>query len=163
MHIIDRFQNSQNIVCEYNRTDIAGETLRKIKPGSILYLENPMFHSLPLLHLKGYQPYSLSYCFLKVWTVFRHSFRLLFWKISQNDNIASSFEFCSRNRIWTAVVFPSPTVKDICGWYIIDLYIFKTTWALIIKNVLHVSVDITDIIWNQSVLSWPLFPVDFWT
>ena len=59
-------QNCQNIVCEYNRTDIAGETLRKIKPGSGFYFQNSMFHSLPLLHLKGYQPDSFSYRFLKV-------------------------------------------------------------------------------------------------
>ena len=70
--------------------DIAGETLSKIKAGSGFYFENSKFHSLPLLHLKEYEPDSFSYRFLKVSTVFRHSFRHLFWKISQNDNIASS-------------------------------------------------------------------------
>ena len=31
----------------------AGETVRKIKPGSGFYFENSMFHSLPLHHFKG--------------------------------------------------------------------------------------------------------------
>ena len=44
------------ILSEYNRTDIAGETLRKIKTGSGFYFENCIFHSLPLLDLKGYEP-----------------------------------------------------------------------------------------------------------
>ncbi|MFM0898617.1 hypothetical protein, partial [Klebsiella pneumoniae] len=48
------------------RTDVAGESLRKIQSGSGFYFENSMFHSLPLLHLKGYQPDSFSYRFLKV-------------------------------------------------------------------------------------------------
>ena len=68
----------QTLRLEYNKTDIAGKTLRKIKPGSGFYFESSMFHSLPLLHIKGYQPDSFSDCFLKVSTDFRHSFRLLF-------------------------------------------------------------------------------------
>ena len=51
--------------------------------------ESSLFHCQPSLHLKGYQPDSFSYGFLKVWTVFRHSFRLLFWKMSEKEPIAS--------------------------------------------------------------------------
>uniref|UniRef100_A0A8C7U0X3 Uncharacterized protein n=1 Tax=Oncorhynchus mykiss TaxID=8022 RepID=A0A8C7U0X3_ONCMY len=43
------------------RTDIAGETLRKIKTGSGFNFENSMFHSLALLDLKGYEPDSFFY------------------------------------------------------------------------------------------------------
>ena len=136
-------ENCQNIVCEYNWTDIAGETLRKIKPGSGFYFENSMFHSLPLLHLKGYQPDSFSYRFLKVSKVFRHSFRLLFWKMSQNDNIASSGHM-SFDRYCFSLSYCKRHLRLIYYW----LYILKTTWGLIIKNVWHFSVDIMETIWN---------------
>ena len=61
-----------------------------------------MFHSLPSLHLKGYQPYSFSYGFPMVWTVFRHRFRLLFWKMSEKDHIASLYG-------WVPAAFCMPT------------------------------------------------------
>ena len=51
-----------NIVCEYNRTDIAGKNLRKIQRGSA-YFESSLFHCIPSLHLKGYQPDSFPYGF----------------------------------------------------------------------------------------------------
>ena len=68
------FPNCKNIVCEYNRTDIAGENLRKIQSGSASYFETYASYA----YLKGYQPDSFFYGFPKVSTVFRHSFRLLF-------------------------------------------------------------------------------------
>ena len=72
-----RIENSKvsktvKILSEYNRTDIAGENLRKFQR------ESSLFHCMPSLHVKGYQPDSFSYRFLKVSTIFRHSFRLLF-------------------------------------------------------------------------------------
>ena len=38
------------IVCEYNRTDIAGETLRKIQSGSASYFETVVFLCTPIGH-----------------------------------------------------------------------------------------------------------------
>ena len=64
-----KFQNCQNIVCEYNRTDIAGENLRKIQSGSVSYFETSLFLCMPILHLKGYQPDSFFCGFPKVSTV----------------------------------------------------------------------------------------------
>ena len=129
------------MVCEYNRTDIAGETLRKIKTGSGFYFENSMFHSLPLLDLKGYEQDSFSYRFLKVSTVFRHSFRLLFWKMSQNDNIASSghMSFARATDFGQPLLFPLLFPLLLWKTFAVDilyyrLYIWKTTRGLIIKN-----------------------------
>ena len=53
---------------------------------------------MPSLHLKGYQPDSFPYGFHMVWTVFRHSFSLLFWKMSENDHIAS-VDGCEQNSL----------------------------------------------------------------
>ena len=108
---------------------------------------------MPFLHLKGYQPDSFPYGFHMVWTVFRHSFRLLFWKISEKDNIASVdswvfAEFCLRNRVGQPLSLPLLLKKRQSRLIYYRLYILKTTWGLIIKNVWHVSVDIMDIIWN---------------
>ena len=108
-----------------------------------------MFHSLPLLHLKGYEPDSFSYCFFKVSTVFRHSFRLLFWNISQNNNLASS----GHMSFACATEFVQPLFSPLLLWktfavYILLIIYFKTTWGLIIKIVWHVSVDIMETFWN---------------
>ena len=88
---------------------------------------------MPCLHLKGYQPDSFSYGFRKVSTVFRHSFRFLFWKMSQNDNIASSGHM-SFDRYCFSLSYCERHLQLI--YY--RLYILKTTWGLIIKNIWHV-------------------------
>ena len=117
-----------------------------------------MFHSLPLLHLKGYQPYSFSYRFLKVSTVFRHSFRLLFWKMSQNDNIASSgrMSFARATEFGQPLLFPLLLIKTFAV-DILSIIYFKNNLRFDYKNIWHVSVDITETIWNLSALSSGFF------
>ena len=85
---IENTKVSKNIVCEYNRTDIAGETLRKIQTGSASYFETVVFLCTPIGHGNGYQPYSLFYVFPKMSTAFWRSFTPLCWRMSVNDYIA---------------------------------------------------------------------------
>jgi hypothetical protein len=53
-----------------------------------------MFQCLPLLDLKGYEPDSFSYRFLKVSTVFRHSFKAFILKNARGHmSFAHATEF----------------------------------------------------------------------
>ena len=106
---------------------------------------------MPSLHLKRYQPDSFPYGFHVVWTVFRHSFSLLFWKMSENDHIASvdgwvPAEFCMRQQLGADIFSPIEKATVRLKYY--RLFIVKTTWGLIIKNVWHVSTNFTDTIWK---------------
>jgi hypothetical protein len=88
-----------------------------------------------------------------VWTVFRHSFRLLFWKMSGNDHIASLYDwvpaaFCMHNSLEQTFSLSLLMKKLQSRSKYYRLYIVKTTRGLIIKNVWHVSTDYTDTIWN---------------
>ena len=87
-------------------------------------------------------------------TTTRHSgCRLLFWKMSVNDNIASVVrwwlsEWFVHNR-QRRPLFLSLLVKSQLSrliYYQIDIW--KTPWGMIIKNVCDVSVDIMDLICN---------------
>ena len=98
-----------------------------------------MFHCLPSLHLKGYQPNSFSYGFPMLWTVFRRSFRLLFWKMSEKDHIASVYswvspEFCLRNSLEQPLCLSLLLTKLKSRLIYYRLNIEKTTWGLIIKD-----------------------------
>ena len=89
-----------------------------------VFPESSLFHWMPCLHLKGYQQDSFSYGFLKVWTVFRHSFRLLFGKMSEKDHTASLYgwvtaAFCMHNSLEHPFSL-SLWRSYIPGWYIID-------------------------------------------
>ena len=119
----------------------------------VMFFLKALFHWMPCLHLKGYQPDSLSYGFPQVSTVFRHRFRLLFRKMREKDNIVSVdswvfAEFCLRNRVGQPLSLPLLLKKRQSRLIYYRLYILKTTRGLIIKKVWHVSVDITDTIWN---------------
>ena len=97
---------------------------------------------------KGYQPDSFSYGFHMVWTVFRHNFRLLFWKMSEKDHIASvdgwvPVEFCMRQQLGADLFSLSTIEKATVRLKCYQLFIVKTTWGLIIKNVWHVSTNFT--------------------
>ena len=132
---------------------IAGETLRKIQLGSASYFAPSLFHCMPSFYLKGYQPDSFPYGFHMVWTVFRHSFSFLFWKMSKNDHIASvdgwvPAEFCMCQQLGADIFSLSPIKKATVRLKYYRLFIVKTTWGLIIKNVWHVSKNFTDTIWN---------------
>ena len=100
-----------------------------------VFPDSSLFHWMPCLHLKRYQPDSFSYRILKVSPVFRHSFRLLFWKMSENE-------------LGQPLCLPLLLKKRQSRLIYYRLYILKTTWGLIIKNVWHISVDIMETIWN---------------
>ena len=105
-------------------------------------------YSIASLHLKGYQPDSFPYGFHMVWTVFRQSFRLLIWKMSENDHFASvdgwvPVEFCMRNSLEQTISL-SPIEDAVVRLKYYRLFIVKTTWGLIIKNVWHVCTDFTN-------------------
>ena len=100
---------------------------------------------MPNLHLKGYQPDSFFYGFPKVSTVFRHSFRLLFWKNEcERSHCRVSFALQSKAAIVPPGVIEKPTHPvDILS----NIY-FKNNLRNDYKNVWHVSVDIMETIWN---------------
>ena len=105
-----------------------------------------MFHSLPLLHLKGYQP----------------DFPIASSRCQQSSDIVSGFYFEKWARTITlrqVVTWVLPAQQNLDShcfplsycerhlWLIYyQLYILTTTWGLILKNIWHVSVDITDTI-----------------
>ena len=104
-------------------------------------------------HLKGYQPDSFFYGFPKVSTAFRHSFGLLFWRMSENNHIAKVerwglSEWVVRKRERWPLLLPVLVKSQLSRliYYWIDIW--KTAWELIIKNVCHVSVNIMDLIWS---------------
>ena len=75
-------------------------------------------------------------------------FRLLFTKMSEKDHIASLYGWVTAAQKFWASIF-SLSLKKLHSRLIhYRIYIVKTTWGLIIKNVWHVSTNITDTIWN---------------
>ena len=77
------------ILSEYNRTDVAGESLRKIQSGSDSSFESAAFLCVPIEQWMGYQPdYSFS--------AFRRSFTHLCWRIPVSGYIAQVVTWCSQ-------------------------------------------------------------------
>ena len=88
-----------------------------------------------------------------VWTVFGHSFRLLFRKMSEKDHITSvdgwvPAVFCMRNSLEQTFSLSLLFKKLQSPLKYYRLNIVKTTWRLIIKIVWHVPMNFTDTIWN---------------
>ena len=81
------------------------------------------------------------------------SFRLLFWKMSENDHITLvdswvSPDLCMREPLERDLFSLSSIENATVRLKYYRLFIVKTTWGLIIKNVWNVSTIFTDTIWN---------------
>ena len=100
---------------------LQAKTWGKSNPGHAVFPEISLFHCLPSLHLKGYQPDSFSYGLHMLWTVFRH----LFWKMREKDHIASLYgwvpaAFCMRKSLEQTFYFSLLLKKVQSGWNIIN-------------------------------------------
>ena len=136
---------------------LQAKTWGKSNPGVLFFLKALCSIACLRSILKGYQPDSFSYGFHMLWTVFRHSFRLLFWKMSEKDHITSLYgwvpaAFCMCNSLEQTFSLSLLLKKLQSRLKYYWLYTVKTTWGLIIKNVWHVSTNFTDTIWNLRLL-----------
>ena len=117
--------------------------MRKIYSGTQRFLNKSPFLCFPIEQWRGYQRDSFFYGFLDVSSITIHSFRLLFWKMSQNCVSVHLMALCvflmqktevaifSTRSYWKKLC---PGLQCFCGYYGANL---------------------------EYALSWPQFPVDF--